>query len=189
MRYCKLAPLLLTFSLLQAEPEITSAPPSLQEIYCKIALEPSKTTFTPPAGWKFVDPASLSKYVRMMFVGQGASDFPPSMILGYDDFSGPAAKFLAFIKKKNQEKGFETKDLGKVKTPAGIVQLLQVDSVSKWGKERQMQAILSFDDRIWILTCSALKEEFSKFYKEFFDALKTLSVNPVAEVNNEPSAQ
>lgn len=130
-----------------------------------------------------MDPDKLPPQVKVMAVGKGKEDFPPSINLGYDTSNEPLKSYLKKIKKLNKADGVQTKDLGMVKTGAGSAALLQIDGKTKWGDERQLQALYLHDGKVWILTCSALKKEFSSYYKTFFDAIKSLSINPPLEKN------
>ena len=149
----------------------------IQSDYEKMATEPGGVMFTPPAGWKLADPKMLSKYVKLMVVSEGKGDFPPSINLAYDPFKGNMKEYLKIVKRYNDSQNAEWKDLGTIRTEAGDASLSQVDTKTKWGVERQMQVIFLKDSTAWILTCSALKSDFSKYYKDFFEAMKSLRVN------------
>lgn len=155
----------------------TSEVEQIQSSYEKMAREPGAVMFTPPTGWKMADPKILSKYVKLMVVSEGCGDFPPSINLAYDPFKGNIKDYLKMVKSYNESQNAEWKDLGTLRTQAGDASLSQVDTKTKWGTERQMQVILLKDDTAWILTCSALKNDFSKYYKDFFEAMKSLHVN------------
>lgn len=139
---------------------------------------PGAVLFTPPQNWKMVDPKVLPKHVLAMVVGSGQTDFPPNMNLGYEKFDGSVKEFIRKVVKVELETTHtEWKELGTIQTTAGIAQLIQVDSATKWGQERQMQAFIKQDDTIYILTASALRNEFSTYYKEFFNSIRSLTIN------------
>lgn len=139
---------------------------------------PGAVIFTPPQNWKMVDPNVLPKHVLAMIVGTGQSDFPPNMNLGYEKYDGSVKEFIRKVVKSELENAHaEWKDLGTVQTNAGVAQLIQVDSKTKWGDERQMQAFIKHDDTVYILTASALRTEFPTFYKEFFNSIRSLTIN------------
>lgn len=169
----------LCFGSLIANDVPLSDPPlkSAEETVVERFQDPEGISFTPPADWQFADPKELPSHVKVMAVGKGKGEYPPSINLGYDTFDGSLKDYLKMIKRLNKEEGAETKDLGKVKTHAGSAALIQVDGKTKWGPERQLQAILIYNGKAWILTCSALKKEFSNHYKTFFDAIRSLKVN------------
>lgn len=76
----------------------------------------------------------------------------------------------------NAAKGYEWKDLGTIQTQAGTGNLSQADTKTQWGNVRLMHVILIKNGNIYILTASALKEEFSIFYNEFFAAMRSLRI-------------
>lgn len=134
-------------------------------------------TFTPPTGWHLADAHGLPPSVRVMVVGKGKSPFPPSMNLSTQPFKGTLKDYLKIVKGMNDAQGYEWKDLGTIQTQAGVASLSQVDTKSEWGTMRMMHTILLKSGTIYILTASALKEEFPQFYRDFFAAMKSLRVN------------
>jgi len=169
---------LISFTILKAEgtaPSNTESP--LQDNYQKTAHQPGAILFTPPQGWKAVDPSILTSSVKAMVIGKGAHEFPPSINLGTEAFKGTLKQYLKRIKELNKSQGSEWKDLGTVRTEAGEASLSQVDRKTQWGDVRMMHIILSKDDTIYIMTAASLKEEFPKFYKDFFNSLRSLRFN------------
>lgn len=169
---------LLSFAFVHAE----ETPPekSSSEVVQENLNAPEGMSFTPPDGWRFVEPSALPPNVKVMAVGKGKGDFPPSINLGFDTYQGSIKEYVKKIKAINKEDGVSTKDLGKVKTSAGSAALIQVDFKSKWGDERQLQAIFLHNNKAWILTCSALKKEFPSYYKTFFEAIRSFAINNAA---------
>lgn len=176
MRSLLLASIFLSAALTAADPIDTAV---IQENFQKMATEPGTVMFTPPADWKMADPSILPKYVKLLIVGTSSSEFPPSINLSYDPFQGTQKQYMKVIKEYNDSQGSAWKDLGTIRTEAGDAILLQVDTKTKWGLERQMQGILIKNGYAWIITCSALKDEFPTYYKVFFDAIKSMRVNPL----------
>lgn len=143
--------------------------------------------FTPPPGWRLADVNSLPSHVRAMVVGKGPSAFPPSMNLSWEPYKGTLRQYLKSVKNINEAQGFDWKDLGSIKTEAGKASLSQVDTKTQWGDVRLMHVILIRQGHIYILTASALKDEFSMFYKEFFASMRTLRIaNDVYEMVDDP---
>lgn len=134
-------------------------------------------TFTPPSGWSLADAKTLPPSVRIMVVGKGHYPFPPSMNLSTQPFKGTLRDYLKIVKGMNDAQGYEWKDLGTIQTQAGSGSLSQVDNKSEWGTIRLMHTILLKNGTIYILTASALKDEFPQFYRDFFTAMKSLRVN------------
>lgn len=144
--------------------------------------------FTPPAGWQKAesDSIKLPPKVQAMFVGKGTSAFPPSINLSSESYSGTLKQYLKIIKSKNDEKGYEWKDLGLIRTQSGQASLSQVDNKTQWGDVRLMHVILLKNGTIYILTASALKSEFSLYYQDFFKAMRSLritenTIDPVSD--------
>jgi hypothetical protein len=143
--------------------------------------------FTPPKGWSQTDTTALPPSVKVMVVGKGSGAFPPSMNLSTQSYIGTLKQYLKMIKSINESQGYEWKDLGNIKTDAGIASLSQVDTKNEWGIIRQMHVVLLKNGQIYILTGAALKEDFSKFYKSFFDAFHSLKINnDIYEMVKEP---
>lgn len=133
--------------------------------------------FIPPKGWSAADSAVLPSTVQFLVFGKGAHPFPPSMNLTTEPFGGSLKQYLGIVKNMNAAQGYEWKDLGTIETESGPASLSQVDTKSEWGEVRMMHVIFIKDNRIFNLTSAALKEEFSKFYKDFFTAVGTLRIN------------
>lgn len=130
--------------------------------------------FNPPEGWHLADAKALPPSVKVMVVGKGSNVFPPSINLGTENFKGSLKQYLQVIKSINDSHGSEWKDLGNIQTEAGSASLSQVDAKTEWGEVRMMHVILVKDDQAYILTAAALKEEFPKFYKDFFNSMRSI---------------
>jgi hypothetical protein len=133
--------------------------------------------FTPPKGWRFADSQALSNNVLLMVIGKGQHAFPPSMHLGTERYEGTLKEYLKIVRAINDAKGDEWKDLGTIRTAAGDASLSQLDTKTEWGDVRMLHVILIKEGTVYILTAAALKEEFPKFYKDFFRSLRSLRVN------------
>ena len=151
----------------------------IEENYFNNAREEGAIMFNPPEGWHIADPKALPPSVKLMVVGKGNSIFPPSINLGVEKYNGDLKSYLKMIKSINESQGSEWKDLGTIKTQAGIASLSQIDAKTEWGVVRMMHVILLQDgtNTAYILTAAALKEEFSKHYKDFFKSMKSLRFN------------
>lgn len=147
-----------------------------QELYDSMN-EPGAVMFTPPQGWRYADPSQLGKAVRLMVVGNGTSHFPPSINLATEKFAGSLKDYIKIIKRINDKDGSVWKDLGTIKTNAGNGSLSQVDLKNQWGEVREMHVVIKKKDTIYILTSAALRDEFSKYYKDFFDAMRSIKIN------------
>src|ERR1700733_6984346 len=150
---------------------------SIYDNFQKNAQEPGAAIFTPPSGWKLANPNELPPHVKVMVVGKGNSALAPSISLSTEETSKTLNEYLKIVKSINASKGSNWKDLGIIRTQAGDASLSQVDTISEWGNIRMMHVILARNGTIYILTAAALKEEFSKFYKTFFESLRSLRIN------------
>ena len=138
------------------------------------ALHAASLQFTPPQGWRYADSTQLPQSVKLMVVGKGAHYFPPSINLGMEQYSGTLKDYLKRVKEINKAEGNVWKDLGSIQTPAGLGSLSQADRKTEWGEVRMLHLILSKEGVIYILNASALKEEFPRFYQDFFAAFQSL---------------
>lgn len=176
----------LSVACLNADNDTLPEPPlpskeesALVEEMQKNVNAPGAVLFTPPTGWRLVDPKNLPKSILVMVVGKGEGDFPPNMNLGFENYTGSMKDYLRKVVKVQLDSTHaEWKDLGTIQTEAGDAQLLQIDNKTKWGVERQMMALIKSDNTIYMLTASALREEFPKHYKEFFNSIRSLKINP-----------
>lgn len=154
---------------------------------------PSETTqaailFTPPEGWRFADAKELPKYVKVMVVGKGLHECPPSINLGMEPFKGTLKDYLKIVKRINEAKPCEWKDLGTIQTQAGKGSLSQLDMRTEWGSMRMMHVILVANGYAYILTTAALRDEFPLYYEDFFKTMRSLRfdhVSPDQLTNND----
>lgn len=149
----------------------------LQERFKAISKESGTVIFKPPGGWFLADPEALPPTIKIMVVGKGDHELPPSLNLAFENFGGTLKDYLRLVQTINKKKGAEWKDLGKIQTEAGEASLSQVDLKTQWGLEKQMHVIFIKEGTVYILTASALKVEFPRFYKEFFNAFRSLKIN------------
>lgn len=140
------------------------------------ADEGRQAIFTPPEGWRVADTTILPKLVKFMVVGKGSYEVPPSMNLGFEPYTGTLRDYLKIIKNINASQGDVWKDLGTIDTESGPASLSQVDVKTEWGIIRQMHLIYLDQGMIYILTAAALKDEFPKFYADFFQALRSFHI-------------
>lgn len=134
--------------------------------------------FTPPTGWQTPDSQSvkLPPRVLAMVIGKAPTTFPPSINLSSESYQGTLKQYLAIVKRMNEEKGYKWKEMGSIKTQSGTASLSQVDTRSQWGDVRLMHTILLKNGTIYIMTASALKSEFSQFYQDFFNSMRSLTI-------------
>lgn len=137
--------------------------------------------FTPPPGWGSVDPGKLPGSVKVMVVRQDSdTSYPPSINLGMEDYKGSLKDYLKIVKAINESQHAEWKNLGTIHTEAGKASLSQVDMSTSWGTVRLMHVILVKKGQAYIMTAAALRDEFPRFYSEFFNAMRSLRFGRVA---------
>lgn len=135
----------------------------------------SKTVqFTPPNGWHYADEKQLPNSVKVMLIGKGAKEYPPTLNLATESYQGTLKQYLQKIKKINASRGREWKELGSIETLAGKASLSQVIMSTSWGSVKMMHVILAKEGEIYILSAAALLEEFPKFYQDFFSSMRSL---------------
>jgi hypothetical protein len=152
-----------------------STPPKQSEIK-KTTEEEGFILFTPPEGWQMADANVLPSHVRVMIIGKGPSSFPPSLNLSWEPYQGTIKQYLKIVNNMNAAEGYTWRDLGTIQTQAGTGSLSQVDTKTQWGNVRLMHVIMIKNGHVYILTASALQEEFSLFYKDFFAAMRSLRI-------------
>lgn len=130
--------------------------------------------FTPPKGWVAADSSQLPPSVKMMFIGKSNLSLPPSLNLGMESFEGSLQEYLATVERINRSLGAEWEDLGFIQVLAGKASLSQVDAQTEWGMVRMMHIILVEHGYAFILTAAALKDDFAKYYEDFFHSFKSL---------------
>ena len=131
--------------------------------------------FTPPEGWGSLDPKKLPGSVKVMVVGKGSdASYPPSINLGVEEYSGTLKDYLKIVKAINDSQNADWKNLGTIHTEAGRASLSQVDVTTSWGTIRLMHVILVKKGQAYIMTSAALRDEFPRFYSEFFNAMRSL---------------
>jgi len=133
-------------------------------------------TFTPPVGWGLAPRETLTPAIKVMVVGKGQHEYPPSINLATENWSGSLKDYLKVVKDLNDAHSSDFKDLGKVKTEAGEALLTQEDIATKWGEVRQMHLFSLHNGVVYILTAASLKEEFAKNYKDFFSSMTSLRI-------------
>jgi hypothetical protein len=148
---------------------------SVAPTYANQHTTPSYCYFVPPQGWEIADPKSLSPRVKAAFLKKTSTGFCPSMNLAVEETSVSLQEYLKAVKAiHEQDRANRWRQLGKVRTQAGLAQLTEIDSKTEWGAVRILQLILVKEERAYVLTASALKEEFSDYYQEIQSAFRSL---------------
>lgn len=138
------------------------------------AEEVQALMFTAPDGWRSADPNALPPSVKVMVVGNPINSYPPSINLGIEEYSGTLKDYLKIVKAINESQNADWKNLGVIHTEAGKGNLSQVDMETTWGTVRLMHVIMVKNGTAYIMTCAALKDEFPRYYAEFFKSMRSL---------------
>jgi len=138
---------------------------------------PSQCFFIPPQGWEIADQSILSPRVKIAFIKNTGKGFCPSLNLAIESTQVSLVDYLKSVKAiHEQNRSNHWRQLGKVRTPAGLAQLTEMDSTTEWGPIRILQLILVKEGHAYVLTAAALKEEFSNFYKEIQASFRSLTL-------------
>lgn len=129
-----------------------------------------------PLGWSLASMDTLPNSVIYAAMTKGKGAYPPSVHIVEEPFNGSLKDYLKIVKSINLRKGGEWKDLGKIKTKAGEGSLSQLEVKNQWGNVRMLHAIILKDGSIFIITASALKEEFPSYYKVFFEIMQSFTL-------------
>ncbi len=121
-----------------------------------------------------IDAKALSPRVLAGFVKKSKAGFCPSMNLSIEQVDLPLQKYVQQVKKLHEkDRTTRWRDLGTIKTRAGLGRLTEIDSKSKWGDVRMLQMILVKEGKAYILTTAAPKDDFATFYPEIKKSLSS----------------
>lgn len=152
-----------------------------------LSKEPASCSFTPPQGWSFEKTNELPPEIKALVKGQGKHELAPSLNLSAEETDLDLNSYLRVIKSIHEASpDTEWRRLGTLQTTAGPATLTQIDSKTAWGDIRMMQSIIVRNKMAYIVTATALQEEFPHFYKEFFQAIQSITIKQkdFADVSN-----
>lgn len=146
----------------------------------QVSQEPGACHFVPPAGWEYIDPAALPPLVKIMVRGKSSiNSLPPSLNLAVEETSLNQSEYLDAIKQMHQyDRLNRWTSMGCIKAGGRDVAITQLDTKTKLGEARLIQAILVHEGIAYVLTATASKEEFAKFAPLFSKAIRSFTVNP-----------
>jgi len=131
--------------------------------------------FIPPPKWEIADPQMLSKRTIIGFLDKRKSGFCPSINLTKERVTIPMEEYLSIVQKNSQAKKQRWQRLGTMQTKAGPAQLIEIETKTKYGVARLLQAIVIKNETAYILTAGTLKKEFKKQAKPFQQAIESLT--------------
>lgn len=133
--------------------------------------------FIPPKDWKCVDPKHLSPSVEICFLGKSSTPFKPSINIATEEISIPLSEYIQTVKKiHTRDKGTTCKELGKIGTKAGIAILLELNTKTKFGPIKLLQAILEHEKKAFILTAAMKTEDFLSMSSIFLQVFQSFLI-------------
>ncbi len=137
----------------------------------------SEAYFVPPKDWMVADPSQLSPRVHVSFLTKGKKEYCPSLNLASEKVTLSLEEYMKAVKNAHsRDKNSHWRDLGKFSTRAGEGRLTEIESKTTLGVARLLQFITVQDGVAYVLTASALKEEFADHMKEFQKAFQSFSI-------------
>ena len=150
---------------------------AIAPIALKGIQEPYQCFFIPPKGWDLADQSKLSPRVKICFIGKSSNNLLPSVNLATEEVDISLKAYIDIVKSDcERDPNCVWRDLGKYNTPLGEGRLTEREVKTKWGVSRQIQLIVIKDQKAYILTAGALKEEFSRHYQVFEAVLRSLTL-------------
>ena len=138
--------------------------------------EPELGYFNIPPTWHLIDPAKFPEKVTMMVATKGKREISPTINLVVEPTKLPLKSYLKIATESFDAQGVEWKLLGELPTQRGTATLAQYDIPCQWGTLRYLQTVYIENEKAYILTASALREEFSEHYEPFFEALRSFNL-------------
>lgn len=135
--------------------------------------------FTPPPDWNLGDPKNYSSHVQIQLIAPSSRELPPSINLAIEPVSISLVEYVRAVKKIHEADPNNElwRNLGSFQTQAGTAQLTEIEAKTERGKVRLFQLLLLHKGFAYVLTASALKEEFPKFYTLFEKVFRSLTAH------------
>lgn len=131
--------------------------------------------FQGPKKWKKVVDGLPAK-VMVAFVGKSSSVLPPSINLAIERTTIDLTAYAKRAKQLHEQHPATTcMAIGSINTKGGKAELLQIVSTTNCGEIQCLQAILVKENIVYVLTATALKDEYSKYYMQFFQSIKNFT--------------
>ncbi len=121
------------------------------------------------------NPKILAPRVHTCFLGKTSKGLAPSINLATEAVNVSLESYIEEVRKiHTSDPNSRWRDLGQYKTRLGDGRLTELETQTEFGTARMVQLVVIKENTAYILTASALKEEFSKYYKTFDQALRSL---------------
>ena len=142
----------------------------------------SEAYFIPPKDWQVADPAQLSPSVKASFLTKGKKEYCPSMNIASEKVVISLDEYMKAVKEAHcRDKNNKWRDLGKFTCMAGEGRLCEIEAKTPLGTARLLQFIFVKEGTAYVVTGSALKEEFAAHLKEFQKAFHSFSISDLFE--------
>lgn len=132
--------------------------------------------FTPPPSWELADPDMPSRRALVGFIDKKKSGFCPSINLTYERVNLPVSQYLKIVEKKCAANRQKWRRLGKIETKSGPAELVEIETATKFGQARLLQAVLIRNGEAYILTAGALKKDFGKQAGAIEQAMRSMTL-------------
>jgi hypothetical protein len=131
--------------------------------------------FIPPKDWEIANPEVLAPRVHICFLGKTSTGVRPSVNLATEVVDVTLDAYINEVRKiHSSDPNARWRDLGTYKCLLGEGRLTELEIPTDSGLGRMIQLIVIKDRMAYILTASAGKEDFSKYYKTFDQVLRSL---------------
>lgn len=146
-------------------------------LFCTALFAQDYGYIVPPQGWKLANPEKSTGRVKVAFLKPSGKELPAHINLAVEEGVSSLSGYVAEVKKIHEaDPTNRWRDLGKFQTPAGEARLTELETKSQWGEVRQLQLLFVKNRVAYIITASAPREEFSKFYQDVQYAFRSLNV-------------
>ncbi len=131
-----------------------------------------------PDTWKALPAKDFSSHMKVFIEGNGGNYYPPAIKVTMEKTNLSVNDYLLSAKKLVESSGDSSyRPMGKLQTFSGEASLVLMESTTNWGDVRSMQGVLVKNGMAYIITVSAIKEEFEDFYTTFFEAIRSFNIN------------
>lgn len=135
-------------------------------------------TLIGPKGWHLIDdPSQLPIRVKVVYIGKGKGAFTPSLNLAIEETDLDVENYYTLAKNyHNSQADTRCSYLGRMQTKGGEAEFLQIDRKTSFGDVRFLQAILVKNRSAYVITATALLEEYGTFYSSFFNTIQSFAL-------------
>ena len=146
-------------------------------LFC-FSLHASETCFfIPPKGW-IPNLEICAPRVHICFLEPTSAGTPPTINLATEAVNVSLDAYIEEVRKiHSADPNSRWRDLGKFKSLLGDGRLFELETPAEAGMVRMVQLVVIKEGIAYILTASAAKERFSKYYQTFDEVLRSLQAS------------